>query len=36
MCRIRCIRIYACGLSQQTKVALAKSDREKQEINIGL
>ena len=27
ICRIRCIRIYACGVLHQTKVASAKSAR---------
>ncbi len=33
MCRIRCIRIYACGVSHQMRVATAKADTMKQEAN---
>ena len=33
MCRIRCIRIYACGVSHQMQVASAKAGTMKQEAN---
>ncbi|WP_270897618.1 hypothetical protein, partial [Aliibacillus thermotolerans] len=33
ICRVRCTRINACGVLYQTRVASAKSDTLKQEIN---